>query len=98
MEVDRHSFPLKHSAHERLFLHVVDESAHRSINKNEALLASSLSLNESIKMSDSTLMFSKKPVEKDTFFNTESMIKKISEKEDILLMGTEDNNLISSQR
>ena len=43
-------------------------------------------------------MFSKKPVEKDTFFNTESMIKKISEKEDILLMGTEDNNLISSQR
>jgi hypothetical protein len=90
--------PLKHSAHERLFLHVIDESFGGTEMKQDLNLASSLMLSEPINLTTSTMMFSKRPADKDNFFAGESMVRKTSEKEDILQMGADDNNLISSPR
>lgn len=95
VEIERTSVPFKHSAHEKLFLHVIDETVSGAVMKDESLLLSSMNLSEPIKLSDSTLMFSKKPLDKDNFFIGESMAKKPSEKEEILL---ENDKLISSPR
>lgn len=80
VEIERNYVPFRHSAHEKLFLHVIDEAVPQSVMRDESLLLTSMGLNEPIKMSDSTLMFSKKQIDKDDFFLAESMVKKPSDK------------------